>query len=224
MAIRSNKRISVLPLVLLILLVISVGFGGYYFKQYQDLKNVSTKTPEEKNKELVAKINKVYELPKDEDPVVAVVSDEEKFKSEYPVFTAAKKDDSLLLYEKAGQAILFRESENRVIGTATFAVKKGSAVHIIGSVESQNATEALLTQKLPNDVRVSGKSTPVASYTATTVVDLTGQKSDIAKKVAEAVGGTVVSALPAGEKASDGAEIAIILGTPQSAPAVAPTP
>lgn len=217
MAMKSGRRISVFTLTLAILLVISLGFGGYYFKQYRDLKNVSAKTPEEKNKELVAKINKVYELPKDEDPVVAVVSDEEKFKSEYPVFTAAKKDDSLLLYEKAGQAILFRESENRVIGTATFAVKKGSAVHIIGSVESQNSTEALLTQKLANDVRISGKSTPLATYTATTVIDLTGQKPDVAKKIAEALGGTVVSSLPAGEKASDGAEIAVVIGTPVQA-------
>ena len=152
-------------------------------------------------------------MPKDEEPVVAIVSDEETFKKEYPVFTTAKKGDSLLLYEKASQAILYRESENRVIGTATFAVRKGSAVHIVASGAVQNSTEQTLTAKLGADVRISGKSEPIGQYAATTVVDLTGQKSDLAKKVAETLGGTVVTSLPAGEKASDGAEIVVIMGS-----------
>lgn len=210
---RSRNSVSAIQIVFGILFIGSIVFGGYYFKQYQELKTTSSKTPEQRNEELIAKINKVYELPKDETPVVAVVSDETKFKQEYPVFTTAKKDDTLLLYEKAGQAILFRESENRVIGTASFAVRKGSAVHIIGTTELQNSTEQTLLQKLPDDVRVSGKSTPAGQYTATTVVDLTGQKAELAKKIAEAVGGTVVAALPSGEKASDGAEIVVIVGS-----------
>ena len=208
---RKNSRISALTLVLSVLLVGSLAFGGYYFKQFQDLKSVTSKTPEEKNEELIAKINNVIELPKDEDPVVAVVSDEEKFKAEYPVFTSAKKDDSLLLYEKAGQAILYRESENRVIGTATFAVKKGSSVHIIGSVETQNATESTLTEVLANEISVSGKSTPKSSYSSTTVVDLTGQKNDLAQKIANALGATIATALPSGEEVSEGTEIAVIV-------------
>jgi hypothetical protein len=218
-----RPKIAPVPLIFGLLFIGALAFGGYYFRQYQDLKTVSSKTPEEKNQELVATINKVYALPKDETPVVAIVSDEEAFKKEYPVFTTAKKGDSLLLYEKASQAILYRESENKIIGTATFSVRKGSAVQIIATGELQNSTEQTLTTKLGTDIRVSGKSTPVGQYTATTVVDLTGQKADLAAKIAEAVGGTVVSALPQGEKPSDGAEITVVVAN-SVAPPVTPAP
>lgn len=220
---KNRPKLPILNLIFIVLLAGSLAFGGYYFKQYQNLKTTSSKSAEEKNIELVEKINKVYALPKDEDPVVAIVSDEETFKKEYPVFTTAKKEDSLLLYEKAGQAILYRDSENKVIGTASFAVRKGSAVQIIASAELQNSTELTLTTKFPNDVRVSGKSTPTGQYTATTVVDLSGQKADLAKKIADAVGGTVVAALPTTEKATDGAEIVVIVANAQVTTAE-PTP
>jgi len=217
---RSRPKIAPLPLVFGLLLIGALVFGGYYFKQYRDLKATSSKTAEEKNKELVEKINKVYALPKEENPVVAIVSDEDAFKKEYPVFTTAKKGDSLLLYEKASQAILYRESENKVIGTASFSVRKGSAVQIIASGDTQNSVEQTILTKLGNDVRISDKSTPIGQYTATTVVDLTGQKSDLATKIAEALGGSVATALPTGEKAAEGVEIVVVMAgvsTPETA-------
>jgi len=218
---RTRTKIAPLPLMMGVLLIGALVFGGYYFRQYQDLKATSSKSAEEKNKELVAKINNVYALPKDEDPVVAIVSDEEAFKKEYPVFTTAKKGDSLLLYEKASQAILYRESENKIIGTASFTVRKGSAVQIIAGSDRQNSTEQTLTSKLGADIRVSGKSTPVGQYTVTTVVDLTGQKSELASKIAEALGATVVTTLPAGEIATEGAELVVIVA---NATATVPNP
>jgi hypothetical protein len=218
---RTRTKIAPLPFILGVLLIGALVFGGYYYRQYQDLKSTSSKSAEEKNKELVAKINEVYALPKEEDPVVAIVSDEEAFKKEYPVFTTAKKGDSLLLYEKASQAILYRESENKVIGTASFTVRKGSAVQIIASAEQQNSTEQTLTEKLGADIRVNGKSTPVGQYTATTVVDLTGQKAELATKIAEALGATVVTTLPSGETATEGAELVVIVA---NATASVPTP
>lgn len=215
---RQSKRSVNVPLIVLSLLFVgATAFGGIYYSKYQDLKTETAKTADERNKELVAKINAVYELPKDETPVVAIVSEEETFKKEYPVFTTAKKGDVLLLYEKAGQAVLYRESENKVIGTATFAVKKAAVVQIIASTDLQAATEKTLTEKLPNDVRVGGKSTPKNSYTSTTVIDLTGQKADLAKSIATAVGGTVVAALPSEEVATEGAEIVVIVASQQVA-------
>jgi erythromycin esterase-like protein len=109
----------------------------------------------------------------------------------------------------------------RVIGTASFTVRKGSAVQIIASAEQQNSTEQTLTEKLGADIRVNGKSTPVGQYTATTVVDLTGQKAELATKIAEALGATVVTTLPSGETATEGAELVVIVA---NATASVPTP
>ncbi len=226
---KNRPKLPILNLIFILLLAGSLAFGGYYFKQYRDLKSSTSKTGEELNQELISRASKVYELPKDETPtVVSVTKDPKEFTTEQEkifstAFKSLQKGDTVFLYEKAGKAIQYRDSENKVIDTATLAVKSGAAVQIIASAELQNSTELTLTTKFPNDVRVSGKSTPTGQYTATTVVDLSGQKADLAKKIADAVGGTVVAALPTTEKATDGAEIVVIVANAQVTPAE-PTP
>lgn len=222
---KPKSKLAPIPLVFGLLLVASLVFGGYYFKQYQDLKATSSKSPEELNKALVAEINEVYELPKDEDPgLVAKVKDEAIFKKDYPVFVNAKVGDDLLLYEKAQLAILYRSSEKKVISTAQITFNKDSAVQIIASAEAQNPTEQLLLAKLPDEVRVSGKSTPVGQYAVTTVVDVSGKKAELAKKIAEALGGTVATSLPAGEKPAEGVEIVVVVANAVVAPATTEVP
>lgn len=219
---RTRTKIAPLPLIFGLLLVGSMVFGGYYFRQYQSLKSASSKTPEEQNKDLVALINKVYELPKDEEPgLVAKVKDEAIFKKDYPVFVNARVGDDLLLYEKSQLAVLYRSSENKVIHTAQINFKQGASVQIIAPGALQNSTEQTLTAKLSADVKVSGKSEPVGQYSSTTVVDVTGGNPDLAKKIAEALGGTVATTLPAGEKASEGVELVVIVANVAT---VEPTP
>jgi ATPase subunit of ABC transporter with duplicated ATPase domains len=189
-----------------------MAFGGYYYSKYQTLRNESAKTADERNEALIAMINEVYELPKDEKPVVAIVSDEAKFKEEYPVFTTAKLGDALLLFEKAGQAILFRESENRVIGTATFTVNRGASVHIIGSVEAQNATQTTLESKQQGKVTISSKATTTNQFTGVTVYDVSTTNGALASELAATLGGVVTTSAPAGENIPDGTDIVIVLG------------
>jgi len=196
-----------------LILALSLAGNAYLYTQYDNLKEESAKTTDQKNAELVEKIRKVYELPPDETPVVAVVSDEEKFKQEYPVFTNARKDDYLLLYEKASQAILYRPSENKVIGTANFQVKRGASVFMIASESQQSAIETSINTEFAEEARVSGKGTPSGTYAKTQVIDLSGQYADLSARIAEALGGEVSQSIPVSEKPADGSEIVVIVGT-----------
>jgi hypothetical protein len=209
---RSRSKSSGIVAVLVVLLVASLAFGGVYFQKYQTLRKDSSKTADERNKELIDKINGVYELPKDETPVVAIVSDEQKFKGEYPVFTTAKLGDALLLYEKAGQAVLYRESENKIIGTATFTVNKGASVHIIGSVEAQNSTQTTLETKLVGKVTIASKATSTNQTTGVSVFDKSGENTELASQIATTLSGVVTTTAPVGETIPDGADIVIVMG------------
>lgn len=221
-SIKSKSRFPVVQTVFGALFVASLVFGGYYFKEYKDLKADSSKTTEQLNQDYISRAGKVYELPKDETPTVVVVAkDPKEFETEQEkmfsnTFKSLRKGDIIFLYQEAGKAIQYRDSENKVIDTATFSVEKGSTVHIIASADLQNSTEQKLLSALADKIRVAGKSTPVGQYTATTVIDLTGKNTELAKAVADAAGGTVVASLPVGEKANEGMEIVVIVGVPNT--------
>lgn len=225
MGLQTKKKVPVLMIIAVVLMLGEGVFGGIYFKKYTDLKASSSKSVEDKNKELVTKVGKVYQLPSGEDPVVLNVNkDPKEFTTDQEkafakTFKDLKKDDIILLYQKASVAIEWRPSESKVIATAPLAVAAGVNVALIANAETQAVLTQTLTTKLPDDVRIGGKATPIGQYSTTTVIDLTGKKADVAKKVAEAVGGTVSTAFPVGEKAPDGAEIVVIAAT-----AATPTP
>jgi cytoskeletal protein RodZ len=63
---------------------------------------------------LVGRVSRLMALPTDETPTVATVTDAEKVKDQ-PFFANAENGDKVLIYQKAGKAILYRESENKII-------------------------------------------------------------------------------------------------------------
>lgn len=212
-----SRRNANLPLILLaVLLVGSLGFGGVYYQKYVSLKTSSTKTTAQINKEYVVKISKVYELPTGEEPVVLNVNkdpkdfttDQEKAFSQ--TFKNLRKGDVVLLYEKAGLAVQYRDLDKKVIATASLAIKAGVNVAIIGSSTAQEKFSTALNAKFAGDIKLGTNSTPAAPYATTTVVDLTGQKADLAKKIATELGATVATILPSGEKSPAGAEIVVV--------------
>lgn len=217
LSVSSGKKRTKFKLVLLILnIVVIAGLAatsGIFFKKYTDQKNDLKLTQDQRNDQLVAEVNKVYALPKDEKPTVAVVSDEQKFKDEYKVFTTAKKDDNLLIYEKAGIAVLYRKSEKKVIGTVNVSIKQEVNVQLLGSDTANAAAEKTLGEKITSGLKIANKSAAVGVYTVTTVVDVSGKQADAAKQIADAIGGTV-GTLPAGETVASGVDIVVVLATP----------
>lgn len=66
---------------------------------------------------LQAELSKFLELPADDTPTLATVSDVEKVKDQ-TFFKNAQNGDKVLLYSKAGKAILYRPSTKKLIEVA----------------------------------------------------------------------------------------------------------
>lgn len=111
---------------ILITLLIGLGAGGtyYYYGKYQAaqfaLDNPDL-TAQNEVKNLTDKLGKLIELPSDEEPTVATVLDQDKLKDQ-AFFSSAKNGDKVIIYTKKKMAILYRESDNKIIEVAPLSL------------------------------------------------------------------------------------------------------
>jgi hypothetical protein len=105
-------------LVVLLLLLAAVGTGIYYYWRYEQLVT----NPQTDAALIAGEANKLVELPKEEQPTVATVTDSTQLASQ-PFFTAAKNGDEILIYKKAKKIVVYRPSENRVVAIGTLPTK-----------------------------------------------------------------------------------------------------
>ncbi len=109
---------KILKTALIILISLLVGAGSTYYvakmyPQYLGLVKTSAQVTSE-TEALISDISKLIDLPKDEKPTIATVSDAEKIKSQV-FFAKAVNGDKVLIYTNAKKAILYRPSEKRII-------------------------------------------------------------------------------------------------------------
>ena len=74
--------------------------------------------------DLIAKVGALMTLPSDEQPTVAEVSDAETAKKQSAFFVNAANGDKVLMYAKAGTAILYRPSTDKIILVAPLTFNK----------------------------------------------------------------------------------------------------
>jgi hypothetical protein len=224
-----NPKFLLGGIVVVILIVLGMGSGIYYYVQYQNVKNVlgskasSTADP---SAELIKKVGMLIELPKRENPAIATVSDITKLKGQ-PFFAHAKNGDKVLIYQKSQKAILYDPLVNKVVkvqginissagqNTASPSASESRPVRMAllnGTNTSglATATEKTLTAAFKN-VTVVSKGTATALYTKTLVVDLTGKSASVSSQIAFLLKGEV-GKLPAGEVKPVNADILVILG------------
>ncbi len=106
------------------LFVLAVLGMGYFYMQYNALKN-PTKTQEKELQSAIKKISNLMVLPTDETPTLATVSDPDKLKDQ-AFFAKAQKGDKVLIYAKAKKAILYSVSMNKILEVAPFSVSNSS--------------------------------------------------------------------------------------------------
>lgn len=107
---RPKNLVIILLAIGLIILVI-----GYVHtkNQLKQLSNPQTVTQNE-TQDLIAKVGKLVVLPTGETPTLATVNDATKLKNQ-AFFKNAQNGDKVLIYNKAGQAILYRPSTNKIV-------------------------------------------------------------------------------------------------------------
>ncbi len=225
---REKKTLIIAALVCVIILLLP---AVYFYNQYQKtqklLKN-PTLAAQEDAKELVSKVGKLMDLPKNEVPTTATVSDKTKLMGQ-AFFTKAENGDKVLIYSSIKKAILYRPSTNKLVEVAPVNFQDTNSQATITASSSAsaplkvlllNGTETIgLTTKAESQLKgkisiavVDRDNAKKRTYEKTVVVDIKGSNNNGANTLAKAIGGTV-SSLPAGEATPLNADFVIILGS-----------
>lgn len=117
---KGKKRRLVLKLLYVLIILILAGVATFFFFQYQDLKNNPERAVEQEVTQLTNEIGRFMALP-DETPTIATVEDASRLESQ-PFFDRAENGDKILIYTEAKQAIIYRESERKIINVGPIAL------------------------------------------------------------------------------------------------------
>jgi len=220
----SRKKFFVV-LTVVILLAVVCGAGYWFFTKSGFVKAFKIAQQIQQQQKLSAEDQKILnqlkqliELPTDITPTMAVVSDSEKLKEMQPTFFAnAKKDDRLIIYPD--MAILFDPAANKIIKVGPVQFSQAATVNfaVLNGSKKSDAVETMSAKLLKefNNAKIATKGEASNSdYLNTIIVDLTGKNADGCKTIAEKIGG-IVTNLPEGEKAPQGAEVLVIVGNNQ---------
>ncbi len=206
----SSKVIVILALLIAIL---STGFAVYQYNQTQQLKTPegAQKVAADEANALKAKVAQLMTLPS-EKPTIATIKDITKLKDQ-PFFNGAKNGDKVLIFTEARKAVIYRESENKIINSGPIAVTSDQTANKnVTVLASKNgaSTDAKNTIAGVQGITISqGKATK--NYTKTQVVAVDGASADKAKEIATALGGEVITGIPSGETAPSGAAIVVFV-------------
>ena len=166
-SVKTTKRRFPIVFILLIVGGLLLGAGAmYYFMQ--------AKKPENELKQIVAKVDNLIELPSDEEPTLATISDQEKLKNQ-SFFANAQNGDKVLIYAKAGKAILYRPSTNKIVEVAPINLDNGDT-----DEKTEPEPSPSDSAKIPNEVKVVlYNGTKTIGLTASASADLTADRSDV---------------------------------------------
>ena len=221
-----SKKIVILIGIVIVLAI--AAFPAYYFySKYQKTKqlvyNPSLATQEEV-KTLVEKVGKLIELPTNETPTIATVSDKEKLK-EQPFFTKAENGDKVLIFTQGKKAILYRPSVNKIIEVAPINIGESQQAATSSPVPQKikvalyNGTditgltlkyEPRLKNKFSEIDMVKKEQAIKNDYEKTLIIDISKKYPDMVKQLASELSAEV-SSMPEGE-IQPNSDILIIFG------------
>ncbi|MFC1647147.1 hypothetical protein ACFL1A_02555 [Patescibacteria group bacterium] len=223
-----------------VLLVAGVlGAFGYVYNKYQtvtkelefvktDKSDMSGLLPDDDQKSMIEEVAKLIDLPTDETPQVAVVTDETKLKSQ-PFFTPARNGDWVLAYRNIKRVILYRPSikkiidvanavfadrsqESNVVTDSSVTVSKNITVAIRNASGVENAQETVTKQLATiSDISIT-ESTDSAGLRGSSLIVKQGTTDDIKFQEFVDLLGYKVGQVPDSEKSSD-ADILILIGS-----------
>jgi hypothetical protein len=148
----SSKMAKVKNILLVVLFAGTIGSsaGAYYFHdQLTELKENPAAAAQNETTELINKIGRLIDLPTDEQPTIATVSEPEKLK-EQAFFAKAKEGYKVIVYTKAKKAILYDPVADKIIEvapvnvgddtTAKDAAKTDPAKPVVAGAKTEDAS------------------------------------------------------------------------------------
>lgn len=140
-----NKYLT--PLLALVV-VVALGAAGYFYMQYADVQKALMSAQSKPGStaaaaadaKVVGMVEKLIELPKDESPTLATVSDKSKLATQ-SFFKNAQNGDKLLIFVKSKKVILYRPSEDKIIEVGTINVSQAAPTGKAGPTEKATPTK-----------------------------------------------------------------------------------
>lgn len=225
----SSGKPSTLLVVLALVALIGLGSAGYFYYQLGTAKGffwsknspaAAQKGEQEVVARLVSEVGKLMDLPSNETPTVATVTDVNKLKAE-PFFVNAKNGDKVLIYQNAKKVILYNPAAKKIINVGPFSVGGSQATPSAqAKIAIRNGTstpamaakiEGILKKTFPEASIVSKENAASSSFEKTLVIVLNKALKDIAGGLSKSLGAQIVD-LPSGESKPQGADILIIVG------------
>jgi hypothetical protein len=143
-----------LKIIIVATIVIAIVISFYFYFQYrktQKLLQNPTLIAAQEAKSLVARVVVLIELPSNEDPTIATVSDKNKLANQ-PFFANSQNGDKVLIYSRAKKAILYRPSINKIIEVAP-----------ISSEIQPSGSNPAPTTAIPTTISTSPTTTPTTA-------------------------------------------------------------
>lgn len=132
-----------LPIVLILpLLAIAVAAAVFAVREYPQVLGLSkgAQQAQAEARALLSEIEQIIDLPDDEVPTIATVTDVEKVR-EQPFFSKAENGDRVLIYSNSRRVILYRPSEKRVIEVGAVNINENAQEGITPQQEGDAQTE-----------------------------------------------------------------------------------
>jgi hypothetical protein len=217
-------RIMLSAFVLLVF-VGAIATSVYFYREYKRVKENPDLISKEEVRSITDEIGRFIDLPSDEDPTLATVTDIEKLKDQ-EFFKNAQNGDKVLIYTRARKAILYRPSTGKIIEFAPLVIGEQNPEQTQNQQQAEPATVVIYngtkTVGLTNEyeeklAQIEGLSVKDRSnaakndYTQTFVIDITGNHVDTVQKITQLLDGETLDAIPDGE-AEPQADILIIAG------------
>lgn len=206
--------------------ILSAGFFYYQLGKTQGYfwskkaPQASQKGEQEAIAQLVKEVGKLIDLPANETPTVATVTDVNKLKAE-TFFQNARNGDKVLIFQNARKVILYNPPSKKIINVGPFSLGSSQATPSAQvKIALRNGTstpamavkiEGVLKKTFPEAAVVSKENAASSNFEKTLVVVLNNALKDIAAGLARSLSASVVD-LPSGESRPKDADILIIVG------------
>lgn len=140
---------KIVKILVTILFIISFAVGFLYgFEKYRPdfLKlpiNLTSQTTSDD--EVIQKLEKLMDLPKDEKPAVTSLDNVEKLKGQQ-FFKKVMMGDKVVIYPNAKRAILYRPSENKIIEVGVISINEEIKQEIPVLEQKNTSTESAILE------------------------------------------------------------------------------
>ncbi len=135
----------------LVILAAGIYGGTYLVKQKPTWFGLpmGTEQAQAEAEAIIIKASKLIVLPSDEAPTIATVTDVSAVKDQ-AFFKNAQNGDRVLIYQNAGKAILFRESENKIIEVGAVNFNQETTPPTVTETSSPTAKPTLTPAASPS--------------------------------------------------------------------------